>query len=344
MFWADPTAPAALNGASVRSVNKGPHVNNNNNNNTTSSRDDISRGLLLTPSDTSQTPSPYVPHGWGSTPSPGPPIGLSPGPGISPYNNVYPPHLTSSSSPKNNQYDLSATHHPVDAFDTYEPNLPALVAPRVLTPLEEEGQDYASSYRSSRVSESTMTNSHWLDIPVPTPDDETGSSRRESSKFSMTGFIDSYGARAASVLRKMDLIVPLGGASASSASGSGLDNGPGIQRYPSQKKQQAGEGGVGGGATGGLNFGKAGNRDSPTLGEYWVSLPPSPTATTATVSTAPRQMGGGPWNSAAATAPGGGSAGGGMGRYPGHSRQPYANDANNNNASSLSSYTTYNRF
>lgn len=317
-FWADPSAPSALNnqaGGNVANNQRGSPIMNMRAQQARSPGDESSRGLLttlLSPAGEGGgiSPSPYTP-GWGSSPSPGPhaPIQSSSTPAmISPYNN---------------RHSHSNNNEPVtDAFDTYHDMPYGLTAPRVLTPLEEEQDQYnsrPSSYLSSRVSESTMTNSHWLDIPVPPIRDSTasgepggnadGSERRLSSKFSVSGFIDSYGARAASVIRKMDLIVPMGG------SGSGS--------VAQQQQQQVS----------GLT--KPGNRDSPTLGDYWGSLPSSPAATTQ-VSTYPNQ---GP--------PGRGLLTGGASRYPpqpSHLRHPALGDINNNNSSSMSSYTTYNRF
>lgn len=275
-FWADPTTPAALNGTTKINASNGRPG------------DESARGLLMSPGEAA-SPSPYTP-GWG----PGASSALSPAPTsaapmISPYNNPpYPPYhneFPGSNNNFNNNNFNSQPAAPVDGFDTYHDNTPnfpgGLVAPRVLTPLEEEDREFnsrASSYRSSTISASTMTNSHWLDIPVPHPDEDGASrnSQRASSKFSMSGFLDSYGPRAASVLRKMDLIVPIG-------SGGGAD---GASR---QQQQQEGASQEEKYQQPGMNLGKPGNRDSPTLGDYWGSLPPSPAAPggSATERTAP---------------------------------------------------------
>lgn len=339
MFWADPTAPAALNGGtgagSVRSATgttmttitaRGQQANTNNNGRP---GDESARGLLLLSPGEGASPSPYTP-GWrmDSATSPAP---TSAAPMISPYNNPpsYPhayhndfPTNDNNNNNRNNFHNQPTT----DAFDTYYDanNFPAgLVAPRVLTPLEEEEQDFhsrASSYHSSAISESTMTNSHWLDIPVPHPDNEGGGSRRESSKFSMSGFLDSYGPRAASVLRKMDLIIPLGA-------------GGGAAQQQAQQQQEH-QGYADGSVAADLNFGKAGNRDSPTLGDYWRSVPSSPAAATPTTMTTPAMMTPSPGRRADA---GAGfrtitAGGGGMAKHP---WQQHLKD------SSMSSYTSY---
>lgn len=271
-------------------------------------------------------------------------------------------------SPYNNSSNKSPAA--VDPFDTYDPiyNTPSnglLLPPRVLTPLQEENDSFrasSSSYRSSTLTSSTMTNSHWLDIPIPVPSPNNNSNndgvvvytgavggiggdlseeRRSSSKYSVSAFLDSYGARAASVIRKMDLIVPVGGvgdnhnnASASTPAGQGQGE-AGITRKPSTR-----------------------NRDSPTLGaqEHWGLSTPSPpprapTRPTAgaapssssysqtTTTTGVGRNGGGLWNV-------GGGSGAGRGGHYHHMQQPglRGHDTTTTTLTNSSSLSYNNRF
>lgn len=376
MFWTDPTAPAAMNPGGVRGRGVGGggastrvHPGDNTNNNTWNN-EESSRGLFV------QTPKEArLPHAPAAASNGVPGWGYN----SNHTNNKNDDHSALSRSPSN--HDPSKP--PTDPFDAYEPDSVSstnnngnvnpsyyytqggLLAPRALTPLEEEEQqqqDSRSSYHTSRLSSqsgSTMTNSHWLDIP-PSPgflrrddfgggggDDEGGNSnnnRRASSKFSVSGFIDSYGARAASVVRKMELIVPMG----ASGGGGGASSSPSSSSPSSQQQQQQYEGrrwagqqqqsqhGMGMHVQG-LKLGsKAGNRDSPTLGDYWESAPSSPavaatpsTTTAATTTTTTRSgrvpaAGAGLWN---------------VGRRP-----PLGNTSHNNLSSLSTMYTDSNRF
>lgn len=331
-FWADPSAPSALNGsggAPTKNSAVATAITTNARGQTRHYEADSSRGLLAhSPVEAaSNLPSPYTPGWAGGAPSASP--GLSPPPpsrqpqppsgGISPYNNTYPASTPSPHNSNDSVIDIdndtrhdnnNNSHHELhvpDAFDTYDATFPTSLlppGPRMLTPLPEEDQEApsnrasyaqymnsprASSYRSSAVSSSTMTNSHWLDIPVPRPfhqdsDVHDAGARQSASNFSVNGFIDSYGPRAASVMRKMDLIVPMAGQGhdqqppASSLSSSYLPPPPPRGKKTPHALAGAAEPSVvlpqyGDGIT------KPGNRDSPTLGDYyWGSQPPSPVA------------------------------------------------------------------